>query len=111
MSGVKGRSGGKRVGAGRKAKAAVRIALPAAQKPIVAVQSHAGDDVLDALKLIALGQLDANAVQVAAAKGYLSFVRARPGDAGKKEQRQSAAKSVVAGRFAPSAPPKLKIAK
>ena len=49
-------------------------------------------------------------LRVEAAKALMPFMHKKPGETGKKEQRDADAKK-VAGRFAPAAPPQLKAVK
>lgn len=62
-------------------------------------------DMLTLLQRIALGQVAATAIQVKAASAALPYTHAKKGEGGKKEERQKKAEA-VAGRFAPSAPPR-----
>lgn len=106
MAGVKGRSGGKRPGAGRPRKE------PSVVPPVEAatqVKPTAADDPLEFLRQVWNGTIDANANQVNAAKAALAYMHRKLGEGGKKEQKQEAA-SKVAGRFAAAAPPKLVVA-
>ena len=52
------------------------------------------------------GELD-DKLRIDAAKALMPFVHGKIGDAGKKDQRQDAAKKVAGGKFAAAAPPKL----
>ena len=101
MAGVKGRSGsgGARPGAGRKPK-------PKPKQPAVAVAQD-GKDMLELLQDIALGKIEASAVQVRAAIAAVQYTHTKRCDGGKKEERHGAAKEASGGRFAPSTPPKL----
>jgi phage terminase small subunit len=92
MAGVKGKSGGKRAGAGRKAKPTVK--------------APAGVDMLEFLQSVALGHLEASTVQVRAAIAAVQYTHAKVGEGGKKQRRQADAEK-VAGRFTPAAPPRL----
>lgn len=134
MAGVKGKSGGPRKnaggarpGAGRKPKqpipvpakksanakaaAAVEVSLEAqpgggALKRTKSVPVEQEDkDMLTLLQEIALGRVAATALQVKAASAALPYTHAKKGEGGKKEERQKKAQA-VAGRFAPSAPPR-----
>jgi hypothetical protein len=101
MAGVKGKSGGKRPGAGRKPVPALVIAPEAAQV--------VGGEPLDprpTLELIALGHMEVSQGQMKALLALLPYVHQKKGEGGKKDQREDAAKK-VAGRFAAGAPPKL----
>ncbi|HEL4830206.1 hypothetical protein [Stenotrophomonas geniculata] len=133
MAGVKGKSGGPRKnaggarpGAGRKPKqpvpvpakksantkaSAVKVSLEAqpgggALKRTKSVPVEQEDkDMLTLLQDIALGRVVATALQVKAASAALPYTHAKKGEGGKKEERQQKAQA-VAGRFAPSAPPR-----
>lgn len=95
MSGVKGRSGGKREGAGRKPQPSVPAPDDCA-------------DVLDFLRKTALGRVEASPTQVQAAAQFLKF-KTGAGE-GKKDQRKRAAHNVVHGKFS-AAPPPLRLVK
>ena len=88
MAGVKGRSGGARNNAGRKKKE-----TPPPAPPVVID----GCDMLKMLQDVALGRVDATALQVRAAI------------AGKKEEQADKAQKAATGKFAASAPPRLVI--
>lgn len=132
MAGVKGRSGGKRPGAGRPKKGAaskvVTVATPARPKakaapapknPVVAkndpvVTPDAADatppattydDPVEFL-LTAMNNplLDMN-LRVRAALSAAQYKNKKVHDGGKKEEQAGAAKSAAGGRYAPSAPP------
>ena len=93
MAGVKGRSGGKRPGAGR--------------KPQPPVQCEIGD-AKDFLEKVVRGEVLPSPAQLDAAKALLPYQHRKLGETGKKEQKQEEA-GKVAGRFAPGAPPRLVI--
>lgn len=96
--GVKGKSGGARAGAGRKPKPEQR------EMPIL-IES-AEDDALKLLHDIAFGRIDATSTQLRAAIAAVQYTHAKVGEGGKKERKQADAHK-VAGKFRPSAPPKL----
>lgn len=107
MTGVKGKSGGKRVGAGRKPTPVVpvvaREAKPASSAPV----TDAGyDDPLAYLRAVWTGAIDSSPAQVRAAQAALPFVHQKLGEGGKKEGKQAAAEK-AAGRFGAAAAPKL----
>lgn len=89
--------GGKREGAGRPPKPPPKIGvLVAATEPkafLLAVMNNADTDAR---------------LRIDAAKALLPFMHTKPGE-GKKEEKQSAAKTASKGKFAPSAPPRLKL--
>jgi phage terminase small subunit len=91
MAGVKGKSGGARTGAGRKAKPPADIGV---------------GDAKEFLERIVRGEIIANAQQLDAAKALLPYQHKKLGEAGKKELRKDEA-GKVAGRFSPGAPPRL----
>lgn len=99
MAGVKGRSGGARPGAGRPRKTPA-VEQQKAPTPVEAT------DMLDMLKKVALGQVEATALQVRAAIAAVQYTHIKAGDGGKKEAQQEAAEK-VASRFAPAPPPRL----
>ncbi len=92
MAGVKGRSGGKRPGAGRKPKPP-------------AVADH--DDPLVFLKAVWKGELVASPAQVRAATAALPFTHQKLGEGGKKEGASRRAEKASGGRFGAAAPPRL----
>jgi hypothetical protein len=120
MAGTPGKSGGARHGAGRKKKdpgaqpsgSAVTVSLEAQPHGGALKRANATPvemeerDMLQLLQDVALGRVDATALQVRAAIAAVQYTHTKKGDGGKKEERQDAAKK-VASRFAPSAPPKL----
>ena len=97
MAGVKGRSGGKRPGAGRKP-----------QEPVL-IDSQALLTSNPAQFLTALmndGEADIK-VRADAAKALLAAELRRAEAKGKKDHAADAAKKAAGGKFAASAPPKL----
>lgn len=98
MAGVKGRSGGKRENAGRKAKPKPPPA------PIMAIE---GDDTLKLLQDVAFGRVEATPLQVRAAIAAVQYTHTKRADGGKKEERAEKAKAVAGGKFSPAAPPRL----
>ena len=118
MAGVKGRSGGARPGAGRKAKEKPEVVKSTTDK--LEPQLHGGalkrrtaepvpqddKDMLTFLQDVALGRTDASNIQVRAAIAAVQYTNRKMGDSGKKEERDEKARKVAA-RFAPAAPPKL----
>lgn len=91
MAGVKGKSGGRRPGAGRK---------PA--EPAVTGQT----DAKAFLESVVAGLVEASPAQIRAAQALLPFQHQRLGEGGKKEAKKDAAKE-VSKRFTSAAPPKL----
>jgi phage terminase small subunit len=78
--------------------------VPVAEVP--AAEAAPPEDMLDLLKKIALGHIDASPTQVRAAIAAVQYTHAKIGEGGKKEQKQKAAEKVGA-RFAPATPPRL----
>lgn len=74
------------------------------QKPDV--QPSASADPLDYLRRVMENEGEDPKLRMEAAKTLASYLHVKPGEKGKKEQRQEDAEKVTA-RFAPSAPPKL----
>jgi len=100
MAGVKGRSGGARAGAGRKAKGPTYIA----PKEAAAVPGEPLDP-RPTLELIALGHMDVSPAQMKALLALLPYVHTKKGEGGKKDEKADAAKKAGAGKFAAAAPP------
>ena len=100
MAGVKGKSGGARAGAGRKAAEPVFIAPEAAK-----VVDGEPLDPRPTLELIALGHMDVSQSQMKALLALLPYVHTKKGDGGKKDEAADKAKKVGAGKFAAAAPP------
>lgn len=103
MAGVKGMKGGggARHGAGRKRKV---VEAEVADKQPVLID---GDkDMLQLLQDVALGRVEATALQVRAAIAAVQYTHTKRADGGKKEERAEAAQK-VASKFATAVPPKL----
>jgi hypothetical protein len=91
--------GGKREGAGRKPKPPPKIGI------LASALTHKDPK---AFLITVMNDADSDArLRIDAAKALLPFMHAKPGE-GKKEEKQSAAKTASKGKFAPSAPPRLK---
>lgn len=104
MAGVKGKSGGPRKNAGGARPGAGRPRKPKgdqAPKPI------SDRDMLQMLQDVALGKVEATALQVRAAIAAVQYTHAKMGEGGKKEKKQAAAESKAGGRFATPPPPRL----
>lgn len=97
MAGVKGKSGGARPGAGRK---------PSKKAETAATD---GRDPLEFLLDVMQGKVEPSDAQLKAAQAAVGYMHNKPGADGKKAERQKAAQSAGAGKFAASAPPKLAI--
>lgn len=122
MAGVKGRSGRK---PGPKKPNVMPIDVGAALRAIVEVQGDegrresvqdalstpvtdgAGLNMLELLQAIALGKIDATALQVRAAVAAVQYTHTKRGDGGKKEEQNDKAKKVAGGKFSPAAAPRL----
>jgi phage terminase small subunit len=100
MAGVTGRSGGKREGAGRKAKEPTYI--PPDQAAVVSGEPL---DPRPTLELVALGHIEVTPNQMKALTALLPYVHTKKGDGGKKDEQGDAAKKAGAGKFAAAAPP------
>lgn len=121
------RRGGARPGAGRKPKAArdivkveKKVTKTGIKQPVES-QSHNGSstrkksepvevserDMLNLLRDIALGKIDASHIQVRAAIAAVQYTHSKMPEGGKKEAKEVAAKKAAKGRFASTPPPKL----
>lgn len=81
MAGVKGRSGGKRPGAGRKPKPAIEIAPELAQ-----VVPGEPLDPRPTLEMVALGHVQVSPAQLKALTALLPYVHAKKGSAANKPE-------------------------
>lgn len=108
MAGVKGKSGGPRKNSGgarpNSGGARPGAGRKPAEKPETPVLPEM--DMLAMLQKVALGQVDATALQVRAAIAAVQYTHTKRGDGGKKEAQDEAAKK-VASRFSSAPPPKL----
>ena len=98
MAGKPGKSGGARSGAGRPPKPkeeALTIATNGAQTPLAFLLSVMNDNEVE------------DRLRIDAAKAAAAYVHTKPGEVGKKDERQDAAKKAASGKFGASAPPKL----
>ncbi|WP_342617211.1 hypothetical protein [Rhodoferax sp. GW822-FHT02A01] len=124
MAGTKGRSGGARPGAGRKPKAkadsksnqkAAAVSVELEPQPHGGALKRTSEqpvdlgslNMLEMLQSVALGKVKATSLQVRAAIAAVQYTHTKRGDGGKKDEANANAKTKAAGRFAPSAPPKL----
>lgn len=100
MSGTKGKSGGTRLGAGRKKK----------PTQILEIDSIPNGFLLDP-KPFLLHVMNDNTIDVRlrvdAAKALMPFMYTKAIESGKKDAVMQAAKVASTGRFAPSSPPTL----
>ena len=106
MAGVKGRSGGRRPGAGRKPKAGVVVAPDASSASVPAAGVTFTGDAKAFLETVVRGDVLPTPAQLDAAKALLPYQHKKLGESGKKEQKQDEA-GKVAGRFAQAAAPRL----
>lgn len=95
MAGVKGKSGGARNNAGRKKKEA-----PPPAPPVVIGNC----DMLQMLQDVALGRVDATALQVRAAIAAVQYTHTKKADGGKKEELADKAQK-AASKFTQTAAP------
>lgn len=108
MAGVKGKSGGKRPGAGRKPRAVTPLPPPPADtaKPGDAPAPFVDDP--KAFLLAAMNNTEADArLRLEAAKVLMPFVHQKKGESGKKGEKEKAALAAAAGRFKSAAAPRL----
>jgi phage terminase small subunit len=103
MAGVKGKSGGPRKNAGGARPGAGR--KPKENPPVVPVEG--GKDMLQLLQEVALGHIEATAIQVRAAIAAVQYTHMKKGDGGKKDEAADKAKKAAGGKFAPVAAPRL----
>lgn len=89
----KGRHGGTRPGAGRKAN----------PKPVPV--PVAGRDMLELLQDIATGVVDATPNQVRAAVAAVQYTHVKKHDGGKRDEQADKAKKASSGKFAPMPAP------
>lgn len=103
MAGVKGKSGGKREGAGRKPNPPVLL-------PSAGITSTGDAITRDPVAFLTSLMVDVGAdikVRADAAKALLPYTHTKKGEAGKKDEQKEAAAVAARGRFAPMAPPRL----
>ena len=104
MAGQPGRSGGPRKNAGgaRPGAGRPKKEKPPTPPPVVLPDT----DMLTMLQNVALGKIEATALQVRAAIAAVQYTHTKKGDGGKKEEAQERAEQ-AASKFRRSAPPKL----
>jgi phage terminase small subunit len=100
MAGVKGRSGGARPNTGGARPGAGRKPKP---KPETVVVPDV--DMLEFLKKVAQGLIEATPIQVRAAIAAVQYTHTKTGDGGKKDALKEAAEQASTGRFKGKAPP------
>ena len=94
--GPRANSGGVRPGAGRK---------PKAPEPVATTASDPKEFLLALMQDVTADQR----VRADAAKTLMPFMHVKLGEGGKKDEKQRAAQTASAGKFAASAPPKLSV--
>lgn len=111
MAGVKGKSGGPRKnsggarpGAGRKPKVKPAESANAPAKPVPMDER----DMLQLLKDVALGRVEATSLQVRAAIAAVQYTHTKKGDGGIKDEAADKAKKAAGGKFK-AAPAPLKL--
>ena len=104
MAGQPGRSGGPRKNAGGARPGAGRPKKEKQPTPPPPVLPDT--DMLTMLQNVALGKVEATALQVRAAIAAVQYTHTKKGDGGKKEEAQERAEQ-AASKFRRSAPPKL----
>ena len=116
MAGVKGRSGGKRAGAGRKPKPKAPDAPmapnggPASDRPGADAADQAiapCDDPMEVLIAVMNNPLAAPALRVRSAIAAVQYTHTKRENGGKRDEQQGKAEKVAGGRFKAAAPPKL----
>lgn len=88
-------------------KPAIKAAPPVSAKPPTdkAPPSKGYADPLAYFEHVMNDSAEDPKIRLDAAKSLASFTVAKPGEAGKKEQKNDEAKKVAGGRFAPAPPP------
>lgn len=98
MAGTKGRSGGAREGAGRPAKEPIRAEeIGEVESPLDFLRKAMND------KSLPVDQRLKAAIELA------KYENPKAGAAGKKQEQEKAAGNAAQGKFAPAAPPKLRV--
>lgn len=105
MAGVKGKSGGPRPNSGGARPGAGRKSKPKPETPRLP-----DTDMLTLLQDVALGRVEATALQVRAAIAAVQYTHAKVGEGAKKDQKAEAAAKVV-GRFSTRQAPPLAVVK
>lgn len=105
MAGVKGRSGGARPNSGGARPNSGGRREGAGRKPAGPPPVHPDQDMLSFLKNVALGNLQATALQVRAAIAAVQYTHAKLAAGGKKDQVQAGAAKAGGGRFSSAKPP------
>lgn len=97
MAGIKGKSGGLRNGAGRKAKPKKMIGKKEAKDPKQFLLSVMDDTNLE------------DRLRIDAAKTLMPYIYLKLGDGGIKSNKKNAANKASTGKFRPSLPPKIRV--
>lgn len=66
-------------------------------------------DMLEFLKAVALGRVEATAAQIKAATAAVQYTHRKLGEGGKKDEKDKNAKEAAAGKFGTAPPPSLKV--
>lgn len=106
MAGVKGKSGGRRAGSGRKPAPPVFMSEPT-PPPVLEVGCGQEPDSIRLLRAVVTNPEIPVKLRLEAAKALAPYEAPKKGDVGKKEDRAQKAKAASGGKFAPAAPPKL----
>ena len=109
MAGALGRSGGARVGAGRKPKNKETSNVLNSENSTAELMDGKKRDPLEFLLIVQNNPAVDPALRVRAAIAAAQYLHTKTHDGGKKEAKDETAKKVATGRFAPKAPPSLKI--
>ena len=107
MAGIPGKSGGKRMGAGRKAKPPPPVVPVFGAEEVVAHLDAGMHSMLRMLQEVALGLRDAAPIQVRAAIAAVQYTHTKRHDGGKKEEQEGLAKKAASKFKAGAAPLKL----
>ena len=109
MAGVKGKSGGARPGTGgaRPNSGGARPGAGRKKKEKPQTVEIPECDMLTMLQNVALGKVEATALQVRAAIAAVQYTHIKKGDGGKKDEQADKAKAAGKGKFSSAAPPKL----
>ena len=117
MAGVKGRSGGARPNSGPKPRVAGAVAAPdvtvpaapknAVEQALASIGSIPAADPRSFLLAVMANPTIDGRFRIDAAKALMPYEYPKMGEHGKKTAKQDGAHKVAAGRYAPTAPPKL----
>ena len=109
MAGAKGRSGGPRPNSGGARPGAGRPKKPPPETVVIDEPADEAD-MLNLLKKIALGQVEASPIQVRAAIAAVQYTHPKRGEStGKKQKDEQEAKAAAKGRFGVRQGPRLAV--